>query len=50
MRKLVLWGHGIEDYREMFDLPQGVENSRLLEYGCDYSAVNYQQTQVKKME
>ncbi|HAT9717505.1 TPA: hypothetical protein JBD64_06810 [Legionella pneumophila subsp. pneumophila] len=48
MRKLVLWGHGIEDYREMFDLPQGVENLRLLEYGCGPSAVNYQQTQVKK--
>ncbi|HAT8888734.1 TPA: hypothetical protein JBA60_02590 [Legionella pneumophila subsp. pneumophila] len=48
MRKLVLWGHGIEDYREMFDLPQGVENLRLLEYGCGPSVVNYQQTQVKK--
>lgn len=48
MRKLVLWGHGIEEYREMFDLPQEEKNSTILEYGCGPSAVNYQQTQLHK--
>ncbi len=45
MRKLVLWGHGVDEYREMFDLSQDEINSRILEYGCGPSAVNYQQTQ-----
>ncbi|MFI4918140.1 MAG: hypothetical protein ACHP65_01130 [Legionellales bacterium] len=45
MRKLVLWGHGVDDYREMFDLTHDEMNSRILEYGCGASAVNRQQTQ-----
>lgn len=47
MRKLVLWGHGIDEYREMFDLSQEEMNSKILEYGCGPSAVNVQQTQAK---
>lgn len=43
MRKLVLWGHSVEEYREMFDLSQEDMNSRILEYGCGPSAVNSQQ-------
>ncbi|EHL31657.1 hypothetical protein [Legionella drancourtii] len=43
MRKLVLWGHSVDEYREMFDLSQKDMNSRILEYGCGPSAVNAQQ-------
>jgi hypothetical protein len=43
MRKLVLWGHHVDEYREMFDLSQEDMNSRILEYGCGPSAVNAQQ-------
>jgi hypothetical protein len=43
MRKLVLWGYGVEEYREMFDLSQEDMDSRILEYGCGPSAVNVQQ-------
>ena len=45
MRKLVLWGHSVDEYREMFDLSQDEINFNILEYGCGPSAVNYQQTQ-----
>ena len=40
MRKLVLWGHHVDEYREMFDLSQADLKTRLLEYGCGISAVN----------
>lgn len=43
MRKLVLWGHTVDEYRGMFDLSQEDLNSRILEYGCGPSAVNSQQ-------
>lgn len=43
MRKLVLWGHNAEDFREMFDLTQDDLNSKILEFGCGPSAVNAQQ-------
>lgn len=43
MRKLVLWGHRVDEYREMFDLSQEDMNLRILEYGCGPSAVNSQQ-------
>ncbi|TAL64597.1 MAG: hypothetical protein EPN84_03145 [Legionella sp.] len=43
MRKLVLWGHSAEDYREMFDLTQEDLQSKILEFGCGPSAVNSQQ-------
>ncbi len=42
MRKLVLWGHTVDEYREMFDLSQEEMNSTILEYGCGPSAVNSQ--------
>jgi hypothetical protein len=45
MRKLVLWGHNVDECREMFDLSQEDVNSRILEYGCGPSAVNAQQFQ-----
>jgi len=40
MRKLVLWGHHVDEYREMFDLSPADFNSRVLEYGCGPSAMN----------
>ncbi len=40
MRKLVLWGHHLDEYREMFDLSDADLQSRLLEFGCGASAVN----------
>ncbi|MBL7479077.1 hypothetical protein [Legionella bononiensis] len=46
MRKLVLWGHGVDEYREMFDLSDSEINSKILEYGCGPSAVNSQLTQM----
>lgn len=48
MRKLVLWGHGAEDYREMFDLSQEEMDGSILEYGCGPSAVNSQLNQSKQ--
>lgn len=44
MRKLVLWGQGVDEYREMFGLTPDEMRSRILEYGCGPSALNYQQT------
>lgn len=44
MRKLVLWGHDVDEYREMFDLSHDEIHSRILEFGCGPSAVNSQQT------
>lgn len=40
MRKLVLWGHHVDEYREMFDLSEEDFNKRLLEFGCGPSAIN----------
>lgn len=40
MRKLVLWGHEPDEYREMFDLSRKDLQSSILEYGCGPSAVN----------
>lgn len=40
MRKLVLWGHHVDEYREMFALSTADITTRLLEYGCGASAVN----------
>lgn len=47
MRKLVLWGHGTQDYLEMFDLSQTEIEAGILEYGCGPSAVNSQLTSQK---
>lgn len=40
MRKLVLWGHHVDEYREMFNLTEADFHSRILEYGCGPSAIN----------
>lgn len=48
MRKLVLWGHHIDEYREMFDLsPTDMETS-ILEYGCGPSAINAELTELSQ--
>jgi len=40
MRKLVLWGHHVSEYQEMFDVSDASLQTNLLEYGCGASAVN----------
>lgn len=40
MRKRVLWGHHLDEYRDMFDLDEQDLTSSFLEYGCGPSAVN----------
>lgn len=40
MRKRVLWGHHVSEYKEMFDLSDASLQAHLLEYGCGASAVN----------
>ncbi|MBA3536679.1 MAG: hypothetical protein H0T84_08740 [Tatlockia sp.] len=40
MRKLVLWGHHVDEYMEMFDLSAENMATNILEYGCGPSAVN----------
>lgn len=45
MRKLVLWGHHVDEYREMFALSATDLKSNLLEYGCGASAVNKELSQ-----
>ncbi|KTC65580.1 SAM-dependent methyltransferase (plasmid) [Legionella adelaidensis] len=40
MRKLVLWGHHVDEYQEMFDMTRADFNSSILEYGCGPSAIN----------
>ena len=40
MRREVLWGHHLDEYREMFALTNVDRNTRWLEYGCGASAVN----------
>jgi len=40
MRKRVLWGHHVSEYKEMFDLSDASLQANLLEYGCGASAVN----------
>ncbi|RUR18819.1 hypothetical protein ELY21_06245 [Legionella sp. km535] len=45
MRNLVLWGHGVDEYQEMFDLSDSEINSKILEYGCGPSSVNSQLAQ-----
>ncbi|WP_347251972.1 hypothetical protein [Legionella sp.] len=44
MRKLVLWGHHVDEYQEMFDLSVEEMGTRVLEYGCGPSAVNAELT------
>ncbi len=41
MRKLVLWGHNVQDYQKMFNLSTDeINHSKILEFGCGPSAVN----------
>lgn len=40
MRKLVLWGHHVAEYKAMFDVSDDALCSRVLEYGCGPSAIN----------
>lgn len=40
MRKLVLWGHQVDEYQEMFALSDENQPNSILEYGCGPSAVN----------
>lgn len=40
MRKRVLWGHHVSEYKEMFDISDASLQANLLEYGCGASAVN----------
>ena len=42
MRKLVLWGHHVDEYKEMFDLSAADFDTRILEFGCGPSAINAQ--------
>lgn len=45
MRKWVLWGHDVADYRDMFDLSSNDLSSSILEYGCGPSGVNVELNQ-----
>jgi SAM-dependent methyltransferase len=38
--KLVLWGHHVDEYQDMFDLSKANFKCRLLEYGCGPTAIN----------
>lgn len=40
MASLVLWGHHLDEYQEMFDLSEQLLQGRLLEYGSGPSAFN----------
>lgn len=40
MRKRVLWGQNVDEYREMFNLSAVDLQGKLLEYGCGPSTVN----------
>lgn len=40
MGNLVLWGHHLDEYQEMFDLQDNQLSGSLLEFGCGPSAVN----------
>lgn len=42
MRELVLWGHHVDEYREMFNLLWSDFDKAILEYGCGPSALNYE--------
>lgn len=45
MPKLVLWGHHVDEYCEMFDLSVQEMKSSWLEYGCGPTAVNVELSQ-----
>lgn len=40
MNKLVIWGHHVDEYMEMFDLKDSDLKGKILEFGCGPSAIN----------
>ncbi|QRN04417.1 hypothetical protein GH742_11305 [Legionella sp. MW5194] len=44
MNKLVIWGHHVDEYREMFDLTDTDLSGKILEFGCGPSAINAELT------
>jgi len=42
MRRLVLWGHHLDEYRDMFQLSEADLTKRFLEYGSGATAVNFE--------
>lgn len=46
MRELVLCGHDLNDYKDMFCLTDSELNSNILEYGCGPTAFNSQQQDI----
>lgn len=40
MSLLVLWGHHVDDYQEMFNLQENELRGKILEFGCGPSAFN----------
>jgi hypothetical protein len=40
MRKRVLWGHHLAEYRDMFALPKDLSDLKLLEFGSGPTAIN----------
>lgn len=42
MRDVVLWGHCVDEYQEMFDVPEETFHKRILEYASGPSAINAQ--------
>ncbi|MGQ3888792.1 hypothetical protein ACQUW5_07145 [Legionella sp. CNM-1927-20] len=48
MSNLVLWGHHVDEYQDMFDLSEKDLSGKILEYGSGPSAFNTELTQDKK--
>lgn len=42
MERLVLWGHHLDEYRDMFDLPEAALSMRFLEYQSGASAFQFE--------
>ena len=41
MKRLVLWGHHLDEYRDMFDLPEAALGMRFLEFQSGVNAFQY---------
>ncbi len=46
MKKFVLWGHHLKDYREMFDLQDDDLKRNILEFGCGATSFNAEMTKL----
>lgn len=46
MKKFVLWGHHLKDYREMFDLSDADLEKRIVEYGAGVTSFNIEMKQL----